>query len=59
MSIQVAITPKEFRQAQRLLAGTKTVICLSREIYIKHLLVARHMLLRGNSVNAKIERGYK
>jgi len=54
MSTQIPITPKELRSIRKVLRNDKEVVCLDETAYLKTLLVARDLLMRGVMVNAKI-----
>ena len=59
MSIQIPTTRKEVDAIRRRLRKAITFACLSREVYIKTLLVAQDMLMRGQEVKAEIVKGFE
>lgn len=55
MSIPVPITPKELRDLRKILRHNPVVVCVGRDAYLKTVLVARDLLLRGEENIAKVE----
>jgi hypothetical protein len=54
MSIPAYITPKAFRSLKKQLQTQAEVHCLDQTSYILALLVARHLLIEGHDVKAKV-----
>lgn len=56
MSIPFPITPKELRAIRKVLRHNPVVYCVGDHAYIATLLVARDLVLRGETNIAKVER---
>ena len=58
MSIPATTTTKEYNKAKLALRKETEIVCLDTAAPVLYLLVARDMLLRGQTVNAQIVKGY-
>lgn len=59
MSIQIPITPRDYKELKKLLLSGKEVVCLNERAYIMTLLVGRELMMQGRDMSVnQIKKAY-